>query len=289
MATDSKIIKNIQNITNSKPLPVLEFVRKNSKLAAILSKATPGETKPFKDQFGNRKLSAIDNISSISIHKNLSRKIKDAKLTLQMLPDLKLAAEMVISLIISPKDVFTDDILILSDSSDILPSSIMGSLLQVTTDYYSKNHDLSEFIQRMLYETLVIQGALPVIIIPENALDDLINNYNANLTIENFKTEFDIHKNIPHPLGLLGVPDYLKKDTGKSYNTFASKVNFNLESFEKTRNMNINRPTTDNSTILFSKLNKDFEQYKLDNLITVTDNFTILKLPDYRQKSLERL
>jgi len=287
MATDNKIVKNIQTITNSKQLPVLEFVRKNTKLAAVLSKTTPGETKVHKDQFGNRKLSAIDNISSISIHKNNSRKVKDAKITLQMLPDLKLAAEMVVSLIISPKDVFTDDILILSDSSDILPSSILGSLLQVTTNYYRKNHDLSEFIQRMLFESLVVQGALPVVIIPENALDDLINNYNANLSIENFKAEFDIHKNIPHPLGLLGVPDYQKKHNDKKYNSFSTKINFNLESFERTRSIDVNRPSVDNANILFSKLNKEYEKINFDNLVTVTDNFTLLKLPEYRQRSLE--
>lgn len=299
-----KIVENVTNITNGKKVPVLEFVRNYKSVAAALSKSTAGTERVTRDGAGNRKVSSPDYASMISVHRTISRRNKDAKMTLQMLPDIKLGIEMLVSLIMSPKDMFNDDVMILSDSSDLLPSSLMSSMLQVTTDYYRKNHNLSEFLQHMLMETLALQGALPVAIIPENALDDVINNYNANLSLETFKTEFDVERNIPHPIGLLGVPNYL---TGqKNKNTpisdklkFGSKVSFSLESHESYRSMNA-KMTSENSGIAFSKLtakesDKEWlfkplgseEDISADNLVFVTDNFSALKLPGYRGLSLE--
>uniref|UniRef100_A0AAU7PEY2 Virion structural protein n=1 Tax=Burkholderia phage vB_BgluM-SURPRISE13 TaxID=3159457 RepID=A0AAU7PEY2_9VIRU len=321
MSSSVKIVENVKNVSNGKKLPVLEFVRNYKPLAAAISKATPGTDRVTRDNAGNRKISSPDYASMISVHRTISRRNKDAKMTLQMLPDLKLALEMVISLIMSPKDMFTDEVVILSDSSELLPASLMSSMLQVTTDYFKKNHNLTEFMQHMLEETLGQQGALPVAVIPENALDDLINNYNTNLSLEKFSTEFDVERNIPHPLGMLGVPDYL---TPRKNNTpaaragrmkFGSQVSFNLESFENYRqtSMNSAKPTSATSGIAFSKLftdkvdekekekpwifnvpegmsalpgsEGDGNEINADNLVFVTDNFSVLKLPHWKERS----
>lgn len=307
-----KIIENVKQVTNGRQVPVLEFVRQYKPLAAAISKGTPGTDRVPRDGAGNRKITSPDAASMISVHRNISRRNKDAKMTLQMLPDLKLALEMVVSLIMSPKDMFSDEVLVKSDSLDLLPASIMSSMLQVTTDYYRKNYDLSEFLQHMLEECLGYQGALPVAVIPENALDDVINNYNANLSLESFKGEFDVERNIPHPLGLLGVPDYLSGQVNKntpvsSKMKFGSKVSFNLESFESYRSMNSHKPNSGNAGIALSKLfaGKDpekqgtpwkfkqgptgeiGEEIDADNLMFVTDNITALKLSSYRGASLE--
>lgn len=307
-----KIIENVKQVTNGRQVPVLEFVRHYKPLAAAISKGTPGTDRVPRDGAGNRKITSPDAASMISVHRNISRRNKDAKMTLQMLPDLKLALEMVVSLIMSPKDMFSDEVLIKSDSLDLLPASLMQSMLQVTTDYYRKNYDLSEFLQHMLEQCLGYQGALPVAVIPENALDDVINNYNANLSLESFKNEFDVERNIPHPLGLLGVPDYLSGHVNKNTATsskmkFGSKVSFNLESFESYRSMNAHKPNSANAGIALSKLfpgkdtntasaewtfkqgiNGDVgEEINADNLMFVTDNITALKLSSYRGASLE--
>lgn len=318
MSSSVKIVENVTNVSNGKKLPVLEFVRTHKPLAAAISKATPGTDRVTRDGQGNRKVSSPDYASMISVHRTISRRNKDAKMTFQMLPDLKLAMEMVISLIMSPKDMFSDEVLILSDSSELLPASLMSSMLQVTTDYFKKNHNLTEFIQHMLEETLGLQGALPVAVIPENALDDLINNYNTNLSLEKFSTEFDVEKNIPHPLGMLGVPDYL---TPRVNNTrpvtgrmkFGSKVSFDLQSYETYRSMNSSKPTSATSGIAFSKLFNDKvkeedkskpwtfkvpegmsakpgsegngNEIDADNLCFVTDNISILKMPVLKERA----
>jgi hypothetical protein len=294
-------------------VPALEFVRQYKPLAAAVSKATPGIEPVRRDSAGNRKISSPDFATLTSIHRNIARRNKDAKMTLQMLPDLKLALEMVVSLILSPKDMFSDEVIILSDSLDLLPASMMQSMLQVTTDYYRKNFDLSEFLQHMLLQTLGYQGALPVAVIPENSLDDVINNYNSNVSLESFRTHFDLERNIPHPLQLLGVPDYLSgqrnnNTTRSGALKFGSKVSFNLESYETYRGAGRNQATTSNASIAFSRLMpgkdtkegespKDWkfkpgfsgegQEISADNLVFVTDNITALKMPNYKNASLE--
>jgi uncharacterized membrane protein YgcG len=307
-----KIVENINQVTNGRRVPVLEFVRQYKPLAAAVSKATPGTDRVTRDAAGNRKISSPDAASMISIHRNISRRNKDAKMTFQMLPDLKLAMEMVVSLIMSPKDMFSDEVIILSDAMDLLPASMMQSMLQVTTDYYRKNYDLSEFLQHMLTETLGYQGALPVVIIPENALDDVINNYNANLSLESFRSEFDVERNIPHPIELLGVPDYLSGQTNKntaggSRIKFGSRVSFDLQSFEQVRGGSRTKPSTQTAHIGLSKLLVSNEseaakgewkfkgitaateapELNADEMIYVTDNIAALKLPTLRTASLE--
>ena len=308
------IVENVNQITNGHKVHALQFVRDYTPLAAAVSKAVPSTEAVPRDATGNRKIAAPDVASMLSIHRNISRRNKDAKMTLQMLPDLKLATEMVVSLIMSPKDMYNDEVVILSDSQDLLPASLMASMLAVVTDYYRKNHDLSDFLQRMLMECMAYQGALPVAIIPENALDDMINNYNANLSLESFKGEFDVEKNLAHPIGLLGVPDYLSPQKNKNIASsgkmkFGSAVSFSLESFETHRSMTgDNRMTTSNAGIALSKLapgkvvanaavtpwvfkadakGESTTQFDADQLIFVTDNVSAMKMPLMRGASLE--
>lgn len=305
-------ISSVTQMSNGEKIPALEFVRKYKDLAAAVSKATPTADRVNRDANGDRKIGAPDYSSMISVHRTISRRNKDAKMVLQMLPDLKLAIEMVISLIMSPKDMISDEVVILSDSSDLLPASILSSMTNITSEYFRKNHNISEFLQRMLYEVCGLQGALPTIIIPENALDDLINNYNANLSLESFGKEFDLESNIPVPYGMLGSPDYLTDQTkkvqtassGSGRMKFGSKVSFDLQSYETYRSMNVKKATTANAGMKFSLLmpkeGKDGknepwvfkpigsdQEVNADDLVTVTDNFSVLKMPVIREMALE--
>lgn len=307
-----KIVESIKQITNGKQAPLLDFVRRYKPFASELSKATPSKDPVLRDTAGNRKLNLPDYSSMASVHRSAVRRQKDSKLTFQMLPDLKLSLEMVVSLIMSPKDAFSDEILIRSDSQHLLPASVMQSMIQVVTDYYRKDYNLSEFTQHMLEQTLGYQGALPAIVIPENALDDIINNYNSNLSMESFKEHFDLARNIPHPINLLGVPDYLTTGNNKSEPIssqlrLGSNVRFDLQSFDQRRTLGGNgkpAPSAANAHMALSKLlpnkstNKDAteawtfntldgREFNADELVIVTDNVSALKMPSLRTASLE--
>ena len=308
--SEVKIIENIKQVTNGQDVPVLEFVRHHKPFASELSKATPTKERVTRDSAGNRKPSLPDFSAMASVHRNAVRRHKDAKLTLQMLPDLKLSLEMVVSLIMSPKDAFNDEIMIRSESTNLLPASVIQSMNLVVTDYFKKNFDLSEFTQHMLEQTLGYQGALPVIVIPENALDDLINNYNENVSLEHFKKHFDVKRNIPHPINLLGVPDYLSSSINKQTESgsglrFGRNVSFDLQGFSrKNSTQGKTIPTTANAHIALSKLlpnsnaekgdngtwtftASDGRQVDADEMFVVTDNFSAIKIAPAMEASLE--
>lgn len=297
-----RVIESVANKVNGRKVPALEFVRQYKTLAAAVSKGTAGTERVTRDGVGNRKMGSPDFASLVNVHRSISRRNKDAKMTLQMLPDLKLSAELIISLIMSPKDMYNDEIGIFSDSSELLPATLMSSMNKVVSDYFKKNHDLSDFFQMMLMEVIAVQGGLPVAIIPENALDDLINNYNGNLSLEAFSKEYDLERFIPKPINLLGVPDYLSTGNNKTAEAtgkmkLGSAVTFDLQSYEAYRPVK-EKPTAMNAFIQFSKLSKtpdqewifttpDGKDVNADELVSVTDNIGILKLPSIQQASLE--
>lgn len=296
--SSNQIVENIKQMSGGRPVSVLEFTRKYKTLASEISKAIPSTERVARDGVGNRKMTAPDFSSLMSTHRNISRRNHDAKLTMQMLPDLKLALNMIVSLIMSPKDAFSNEIIIRSDSLNLLPASIMQTMIQVVTEYYRKNYDLSEFTQHMLEQTLGFQGALPVLVIPENSLDDLVNNYNANITLESFKREIDFERNIPHPINLLGVPDYLTSANNKNTETksgllLGKDVRFDLQSFDRKRaTAGRVQPSSSNASMRLSRLIGDpskpwtFEQdgrsHDADELVVVTDNISVLKLQGIR-------
>lgn len=304
MSSSIRIIEDVRTVVGGQELPALHFVRQYKNVAAAVSKATPDRERVARDSNGNRKMTAPDHLSLLNVHRSIIRRMADAKMTLQMLPDLKLGLELIVSLIMSPKDMRRTEVVILSETEDLLPASVRSSMLAVTNAYYRKNYDLTTFMQDMLAQVLGYQGALPVIVLPENALDSLINNYNANITLESFRTEFDVDRNVPHPLGMLGVPDYLTGQKNKTQPTksslrFGSEVNFDLEAFDSYRDSRNNSPSSSNSYIHLSRLysgeshatwnfgvgttNTNEEQtVNADELLVVTDNIMAMKLPDYK-------
>lgn len=293
-----KVIDKVATKVGGQRVPALEFVRRYKTVAAAISKATATTDPVQRDAKGDRKLGAPDFATMSNIHRTISRRNRDAKMTLQMLPDLKLALEMIISLIMSPKDMYSDDISILSNASDLLPATTVSALNGAMSKYFKTKHDLSEFAQQMLMEVLGEQGSLPVAIIPENSLDDLINNYNTNISVESFKKNFDISTNTPYPIKLLGVPDYLLPAANK--NTpgrikLGSEVHFDLQAFDTTRRLS-NTPTINNAYIEFSKLSEDkkgepwhyqvdTQSFDIDRMVCVTDNMNVLNLPHMAKAS----
>lgn len=285
-------------------LPVLDFVRQHPQLSSVLSKATPDRDRVAqKDSKGDRLLTGPDSTVLNNIHRSTVRRNKDNQVTLQMLPDLNLCFDILVSLTMSPKDMFNDKITIKSDCSKLLPASILLSLLQVSEDHFNRKNQLSNFVERMLYRVMRDWGSLPLVIIPENALDDVINNYNQNLTagLEAFQKEMDLKTGFARSGEYLGVPDYLidparKNTTNPNVRRFASQVSMDLQSFDTYREVR-QIPGVQDSYINFTKLmasneslvsiGDDGKTHSMDDLISVSDNISTLKMPEIRQMAME--
>jgi hypothetical protein len=268
----------------------------------MISKAVPEkDRKPIRNHAGNRLMTAPDPATMNTIYRGTARRNRDNQITLQLLPDLGLCFDILVSLTMAPHDMFSDSVSITSDSSDLLPASVTLTLLQETTDYFNKKHELTNFIERMLYRVMRDWGALPQLIIPENALDDVINNYNDNLHLglESFRKEIDTENNTVRSKGLLGVPEYLRESGRQKavlpkHSAFARGVSLDLQAYDTYREPSP-LANHDQSFINFSKLlgttevsteawhhTKGDEKINPDRMVFVTDNISAIKLPEIR-------
>ena len=298
--SSKKIVKSVLGASAGQTdLPALQFVSQYTPLAAALSKAVEDRTAPrVRDKKGNRRLTGPDSGVVDMVYRSISRRNKDNEITLQLLPDLGRCFDILVALAMNPKDMFSDNIAILSDSSNLLPSSMMMSLLQVVNEQTRKDFDLINFTERMLYRVLRDWGALPTLILPENTIDDAINNYNMNVDMQAYASEFDVNNGLPKPYGMLGVPEYLSTShTGRINQNTKDEIVFSLEAFEKQRRQYRANSSTD-GLIRFSKLfgeassesmtiSIDEKIINVDELVNVTDNFSVLKLPEMKQASVE--
>lgn len=186
--------------------PVIALVRDNPHLAAAGSKLiAPKEDRVMYDNQGNRMVDPISMGTLSAISRSIARKSKDAAAMLQMFPETELAAQILISSIISPKDMTKGDINIVA--GDNLKSELLNTkLLKVLTDYFDKDYKIKPLLPEILRNVLIKDGSDPHVVIPENSIDDLING-SSKISLESLSDYIDLSSGYFKHLGYLGNPN----------------------------------------------------------------------------------
>lgn len=179
--------------------------------------------------------------------------IREAKTLMDALPDLELQKDIIISSVLSPNDMISTELIYSADTD--LFGDVTNELTQGIKDYFDNDYKITEELTGWLERALFIEGACPIGVIPETAIDEAINS-NLKITKEAFDT---IYKNgdllKPTVFGILGTPKYKDISGKRAYNQMS------LESFSVSANIS----------------NYDAEITGLG--ITVVDNPAILKTP----------
>lgn len=150
------------------------FVHTNPELAAQVTKLiTPQIPKSF-DQKGRQEVAMPRVDSVLQISQRISQKTSDAKAVMQLFPDVRLAAEILVVSTISPNDMFNQE-LIVSVPDNLYCGPIATTLQPLVKDYLERTYKLMEKLPDILYKTMFESGAYPVLVIPESSLDELIN------------------------------------------------------------------------------------------------------------------
>lgn len=245
-----------------KQIPAVNLVRDTPVIAATLSKLVqPSERKEF-DQNGNRKVSAPVYSNIIGISKDIAQKKKDNSNVLDLFPELGLAGDILISLINSPKDMYSSELSV-TIPTDLLVNPIANLILPLIEDYLKDDYGIREEIPEMLEKVLLRDGAYPVVVIPENSVDDLING-KTDISLESLQTFMD-NKGIFKPIGWLGSSTVAEVNKPQS--------NFGLEDF-----LGNSGPKNISYDHTVRYLDNKSKVISLENLV-VTDNFSALKLP----------
>ncbi|BDH16571.1 MAG: hypothetical protein [Bacteriophage sp.] len=146
-------------------------------------------------------------------------RIRDNDNILQLLPDMKLGLEIIIGTILSPKD-FMQTTLSFSTTSHVFAEKA-GPLLKIVQDYFITSYKIKEQLSPMLWDILAKRGSYPLAILPETAVDDLINN-NSRVTLESLKEQNETFNSDGSlkPLGLLGDRSTTKSNDDDDLNLF---------------------------------------------------------------------
>lgn len=205
---------------------------------------------------------------------NIAANSVDAENMMQLLPDMELAKQVLISSILSPVDMVTTE-LTYSSNADAL-HDVKTLLIDAVKDYFENDFGLTSKLATILEEMLFTKGAYVWITLPESAIDYAINS-NSRISQEAFTDVFDSNTKLPKSMGMLGNPDYVTRDNAAAKpNAYAQVVRgFGIESFFDTR-----EPYR-------GQLNSQQFTDKLTGLQTMTfvsDNYHLLKLPQAYQK-----
>ena len=209
---------------SGKKVPAMNLIRNDPEMAALISKlVTPREPAQY-DGKGNRQVSNPDTFSFRNISDKLSENIRDAEIVMQLLPDMELWSQILISSILSPKDMMTTEINYVPPA-DLLPSEIANSLVQQLKNHFEQVYKIKPLLPDILKDVLFHTGSYPIAVIPENSLDEVINGA-PKITLESLRSYIGQDGEIK-PLGLLGPVKALdntnpnRKITGISFESFS--------------------------------------------------------------------
>lgn len=168
----------------------------------ILSKAVKAQNRRIvTDDNGDVKVVSPDMAYLNRTAVGTAQKIKDIDTIIRLLPDTGLAIQIILSSILSPKDMGTPELKF--DLDNPAKFGEAGTkMLSVVRDYFTNDHKINDELYRMLEEIKFTRGAHIRLTLPETAVDKLING-------DAFLTKEDISHAISHTegLGLLDIPD----------------------------------------------------------------------------------
>lgn len=248
----------VQSINTGQSYPALRLVQESPETAALISKLIAPQD---KSGFNPRKPDTQNSLNQSQIQaisESTKQRTRDNENIIQLFPDIELAVQILVSSILSPKDMVKTD-LIYKSKEPILPSELLLKLNTIAQSHLESYHGLRDELQDMLRDTLFNTGSYIKAIIPESIVDEIINQ-NKVVSTESLTDLFDAPKKIRH-LGVLG-------NAGPTTNSTA------LESFFSTNVTTEYKPGVTTKDLAPTGLEIALEH------LEVTDNFQMLKLPE---------
>lgn len=268
---DNKIRAIVEAKKSGKSIAAVDFVSENPSIPAVISKLVSGIYPTQHDNAGNRKINDVDQSTMREASSYISQKTKDADLVMELFPEMELAAQILISSVISPKDMNNTEV------SYTLPPNLKVSpltslLIPIIKEHFEKSYKIEPLLPKILYDALFSSGSYPIVVIPENSVDDLING-SSTVSTESISRYTD-KDGVFHSIGILG----------KSTNNGAHK-NFSIENFSNTNRNSVQE--ADQRINVIDNSNGKNRGFTIPHL-AVTDNFNSLKMPRIINRAREQ-
>lgn len=199
----------------------------------------------------------------------------DNQNAIELMPEIEWACRVLISSILSPKDM-TKRELTYSLKMDWLPPDIRQLIADRIKEDMELNYDYANSLYPIIKDALFIKGSHPRLVLPEAAVDRIINSGHT-LSIEHLKSSFADNAESLKAGGYFGP---LFKDKAKR---------LTMASFESAMAKNNPAEIPNEEPIMFEYFKKvegsdeEVADVAALDLITITDNIDALKLPAYME------
>lgn len=248
-------------MSENKDRSATRFIKSNPDLAAAASKLLKDRVSPV-DSTNKREILHNTNQSTLKlISSSIAEGSADFENIVGLFPDIELSIQILISSIISPKDMTGDEI-IYRVGDNFLTPEITSELLATVKNEMETHYAVGDNLYDLLKEVLFVSGSYATAIIPESEVDRLINSPETMVSSESL---IDINLlDADHNLMGMGFLGPKEKE--------GSKIAF--ESIKTVRD--------------FSFTSKVTEEKISDLHINVTDNFDVLKISKAMQTNVSK-
>lgn len=263
--------------------------------AALATKVVSDLNSPRDyDAAGNRKGRPAAQATLTNTAQRTASIIRDVDSMMQLLPDIQLSAHILVSSILSPKDMGAPE-LAFHYGSDLEDQDMASRLIKIITDYFTEDYKINDSLSSMLHQILFETGSYAQLIVPESSLDQLINS-RGRISLESIspymqrgETDFYVR-----PLGILGDDRPRAKTTNngsqstESSMTLESFINYTPEA-RKDGYADIGEYITviDNPDAV--KMSKMFEKLRKDHVKSAYAEHAVFSIEKYKKSERSRL
>ena len=255
-----------QAIDSGARYPAMTWVRDDPTFAAVVSKLIKSNTLNHQSEINTAEQMALSHNASgmKDISNNLAKRARNSQSLLELFPELKLCKDILVSSILSPKDMVSNE-LVYRSASDSLPPSIVMKLTEIIKEALVNEYGFQNTLQDKVGETLFDKGSYLSLILPEASVDDVINS-GLVASMESLSSVIDNEGNIK-PLRILSGHTPFSDSNGDKKSAFPS---ISREAFTPTFGDNRGYTIPHKSTK---------PDNPLSQLIDITDNYDLCKLP----------
>ena len=184
--------------------------------------------------------------------------INDAENMVQLLPDISLAMQVLISSVLAPADMMSCELTYSTVAEDL--GDLAGLLLDEYKEFFENTYKIKTMLEPILKDILFMKGSYPIAILPESVIDDAING-NSRVSMESLRTEIT-NTGFATSKGILGNSSVGGKRRRENiFNIGMESLDFSAQQYDP-----------------FVKIGKHTD------LVSVTDNPNVLKWPGLHDK-----
>ena len=244
--------------------PMLSAFLRSPYTAAMMSKAMVAPANSRGGAITDAKLGAEVSLSEMnSISTRIARESDFATNALEMAPDLEISMQIVLTGLISPNNMLTQELMFVN-KDPLLPPDLGNRIAEFVRDEIRQHYKIEEDMYDIARRALFTKGSVIRLVLPESAVDELING-RPNIRVESTRAIRELFRvSEPTHLNILGNPH-----SRAEYRRRSESGALASEPYNPRVAINLPAMQTDTDTI---------PAYSEENdLIHVYDNFALIK------------